>query len=436
MNLETIKKIENIDITDRDNIIKTLEERAGNIPDRSLKRMKSALRFFNIKPQKIVNIVGTNGKGTVSNGIFTVLKSFGLKVGLYTSPHLVRYTERIRDNDGEISFETFLKLVKYVSSFEDDIFCGKFTYFEVITLASMIYFEMKNEDILVIEAGVGGRYDATKAIEKSFLQVITSISIDHADYLGNTISEIAKNKSGIMNGTTTITLNTKDALEEIKKESILTNTKLFTKDNFHFFIDNNEVEKENLPVSGSFKIIFLDKSIEINPKQFGIFRGENYANVFAASILILKHLNIDIDLEKIKTQIDGATWEGRTEVIEKNPLTILDGAHNEDAIKKLFKSASTLKPNRIISVFAIMSRKDHKHIAPIIRENSDYLIVTTNGDKKSLDVEVLKNETSADIALNDLKEALNYAKKISKPNDLILIFGSLYLVGEILKIIK
>ena len=106
--------------------------------------MKTAIEFFNLKPQKIVNIVGTNGKGTVSNAIFQTLKSFGLKVGMYTSPHLVNYTERIVDNDGEIDYSVFLKLVKYVSDHEDEINCGAFTYFEVITLAAMIYFEMKN----------------------------------------------------------------------------------------------------------------------------------------------------------------------------------------------------------------------------------------------------------------------------------------------------
>ena len=106
--------LNSIDIKNADEIIEKLESRAGNIPDRTLTRMKTAIEFFNLKPQKIVNIVGTNGKGTVSNAIFQTLKSFGLKVGMYTSPHLVNYTERIVDNDGEIDYSVFLKLVKYV----------------------------------------------------------------------------------------------------------------------------------------------------------------------------------------------------------------------------------------------------------------------------------------------------------------------------------
>ena len=422
--------LNSIDIKNADEIIEKLESRAGNIPDRTLTRMKTAIEFFNLKPQKIVNIVGTNGKGTVSNAIFKTLKSFGLKVGMYTSPHLVNYTERIVDNDGEIDYSVFLKLVKYVSDHEDEIDCGDFTYFEVITLAAMIYFEMKNEDILVVEAGVGGRTDATKALESSILQVITSISIDHSDYLGDTIYKIAQNKSGIMNGTKTITLNTGDALKE------KTNTTLYTSSDFEFTVDGKIVEKEMISVSGEFGVKFLAREIKINPKQFGVFRGENYALAFAAIVTILKELKIEYDNDKIVEALNTASWIGRTEVIGREPLTILDGAHNIDAIEKLFKSVSKINHKKLITVFAIMSRKDHEHIAPVVRKNSDILIVTTNNDSKALDPETLKKETSADYSFYNLKDALEKSKELAEKDDTILIFGSLYLVGEILKLIK
>ena len=428
--------INSIDVGNGDEIIEKLEMRAGNIPDRTLTRMKTAVDFFNINPQKIVNIVGTNGKGTVSNAIFETLKSFGLKVGLYTSPHLVNYTERIVDNDDEIDYSVFLKLVKYVSDNEETINCGAFTYFEVITLAAMIYFEMKGEDILVVEAGVGGRTDATKALESSILQVITSISIDHSDYLGDTIYKIAQNKSGIMNGTKTITLNTGDALKALSEEKEKTNTTLYTSSDFEFTVDGKFVENEMIPVSGEFGVKFLDRKIKINPKQFGVFRGENYALAFAAIVTILKELEIEYDNDKIVEALNTASWIGRTEVIGREPLTILDGAHNIDAIEKLFKSISQINSKKLITVFAIMSRKDHEHIAPVVRKNSDILIVTTNNDSKALDPETLKKETSADYSFYNLKDALEKSKELAEKDDTILIFGSLYLVGEILKLIK
>ena len=428
--------LNSIDIKNADEIIEKLESRAGNIPDRTLTRMKTAIEFFNLKPQKIVNIVGTNGKGTVSNAIFQTLKSFGLKVGMYTSPHLVNYTERIVDNDGEIDYSVFLKLVKYVSDHEDEIDCGDFTYFEVITLAAMIYFEMKNEDILVVEAGVGGRTDATKALESSILQVITSISIDHSDYLGDTIYKIAQNKSGIMNGTKTITLNTGDALKALSEEKEKTNTTLYTSSDFEFTVGGKFVEKEMIPVSGEFGVKFLDRKIKIKPKQFGVFRGENYALAFAAIVTILKELKIEYDNDRIVEALNTASWIGRTEVIGREPLTILDGAHNIDAIEKLFKSVSKINHKKLITVFAIMSRKDHEHIAPVVLKNSDILIVTTNNDSKALDPETLKKETSADYSFYNLKDALEKSKELAEKDDTILIFGSLYLVGEILKLIK
>lgn len=428
--------LNSIDIKNADEIIEKLESRAGNIPDRTLTRMKTAIEFFDLKPQKIVNIVGTNGKGTVSNAIFQTLKSFGLKVGMYTSPHLINYTERIVDNDGEIDYSVFLKLVKYVSDNEETINCGAFTYFEVITLAAMIYFEMKGEDILVVEAGVGGRTDATKALESSILQVVTSISIDHSDYLGDTIYKIAQNKSGIMNGTKTITLNTGDALKALSEEKEKTNTTLYTSSDFEFTVGGKIVEKEMIPVSGEFDVKFLDRKIKINPKQFGVFRGENYALAFAAIVTILKELEIEYDNDKIVEALNTASWIGRTEVIGREPLTILDGAHNIDAIKKLFKSVSQIDSKKLITVFAIMSRKDHEHIAPVVRKNSDILIVTTNNDSKALDPETLKNETSADYSFYNLKDALEKSRELADKDDTILIFGSLYLVGEILKLIK
>lgn len=428
--------LNSINVGNGDEIIEKLEMRAGNIPDRTLTRMKTAIDFFNISPKKIVNIVGTNGKGTVSNAIFETLKSFGLKVGLYTSPHLVNYTERIVDNDGEIDYSVFLKLVKYVSDNEETINCDAFTYFEVITLAAMIYFEMKGEDILVVEAGVGGRTDATKALESSILQVITSISIDHSDYLGDTIYKIAQNKSGIMNGTKTITLNTGDALKALSEEKERTNTTLYTSSDFEFTVDGKFVEKEMIPVSGEFIVKFLDREIKINPKQFGVFRGENYALAFASIVTILKELEIEYDNDKIVEALNTASWIGRTEVIGREPLTILDGAHNIDAIEKLFKSVSKINSKKLITVFAIMSRKDHEHIAPVVRKNSDILIVTTNNDSKALDPETLKNETSADYSFYSLKDALEKSKELADKDDTILIFGSLYLVGEILKLIK
>lgn len=414
-------------------IIDHLESRAGNPPDRELNRMRAALGLLDLQPIKVVNIVGTNGKGTVSKAIFDCLNDFGMRAGLYTSPHLVSYNERILTSDGEIPDNIFYALIDLISELEAEIKneYSDFTYFEVLTLVANIYFVQKNLDLVVLEAGVGGRCDATKVLGQSILSVITSLSIDHTSALGNTIESIAWHKAGIMkDNTSSITLNKGLAHDVINEEaSKLNNFKLYDYKDF--------ILPDNIPVKGEFKVTFENKSVRINPKQFGLIRGENFPLAYAAIIKILEYFNIDVDsnLEKIANSLSNSQWKGRMQVIGTDPLIILDGAHNVDAIEKLFKSIESVDHKRLITIIAIMDRKNHEDMTKFMRSKSDLLIVTSNGDSNSTSIDILSKESDADQAFEDVDYALAYAKKIANPDDLILIAGSLYLVGEVLKLI-
>ena len=414
-------------------IIDRLESRAGNRPDRELNRMRAALGLLDLQPIKVVNIVGTNGKGTVSKAIFDCLNDFDMRVGLYTSPHLVSYNERIITSDGEIPDNIFYALIDLVSDLEAEIKneYGDFTYFEVLTLVANIYFANQNLDIVILEAGVGGRCDATKALGQSILSVITSLSIDHISALGNTIESIAWHKAGIMkDNTSSITLNKGLAHDVINEESSkLKNFKLYDYKDF--------ILPDITPVKGEFEVTFENKNVKINPKQFGIIRGENFPLAYAAIIKILEYFNIDVDknLEKIANSLSNSQWKGRMQVIGTDPLIILDGAHNVDAIEKLFKSIEDVDHKRLITIIAIMDRKNHEDMTKFMRSKSDLLIVTSNGDSNSTSIDILSKEANADQAFEDIDHALSYAKKIANPDDLILIAGSLYLVGEVLKLI-
>lgn len=414
-------------------IIDHLESRAGNPPDRELNRMRAALGLLDLQPIKVVNIVGTNGKGTVSKAIFDCLNDFGMRAGLYTSPHLVSYNERILTSDGEIPDNIFYALIDLVSELEEEIKneYGDFTYFEVLTLVANIYFANKNLDLVVLEAGVGGRCDATKVLGQSILSVITSLSIDHISALGNTIESIAWHKAGIMkDNTSSITLNKGLAHDVINEEaSKLNNFKLYDYKDF--------ILPDNILVKGEFKVTFENKSVRINPKQFGLIRGENFPLAYAAIIKILEYFNIDVDtnLEKIANSLSNSQWKGRMQVIGTDPLIILDGAHNVDAIEKLFMSIEGVDHKRLITIIAIMDRKNHQDMTKFMRSKSDLLIVTSNGDSNSTSIDILSKESDADQAFEDVDHALAYAKKIANPDDLILIAGSLYLVGEVLKLI-
>lgn len=414
-------------------IIDHLESRAGNPPDRELNRMRAALGLLDLQPIKVVNIVGTNGKGTVSKAIFDCLNDFGMRAGLYTSPHLVSYNERILTSDGEIPDNIFYALIDLISELEVEIKneYGDFTYFEVLTLVANIYFVQKNLDLVVLEAGVGGRCDATKVLGQSILSVITSLSIDHISALGNTIESIAWHKAGIMkDNTSSITLNKGLAHDVINEEA----SKL---DNFKLYDYKDFILPDNIPVKGEFKVTFENKSLKINPKQFGLIRGENFPLAYAAIIKILEYFNIDVDtnLEKIANSLSNSQWKGRMQVIGTDPLIILDGAHNVDAIEKLFMSIEGVDHKRLITIIAIMDRKNHQDMTKFMRSKSDLLIVTSNGDSNSTSIDILSKESDADQAFEDVDHALAYAKKIANPDDLILIAGSLYLVGEVLKLI-
>lgn len=414
-------------------IIDHLESRAGNPPDRELNRMRAALGLLDLQPIKVVNIVGTNGKGTVSKAIFDCLNDFGMRAGLYTSPHLVSYNERILTSDGEIPDNIFYALIDLISELEAEIKneYGDFTYFEVLTLVANIYFANKNLDFVVLEAGVGGRCDATKVLGQSILSVITSLSIDHISALGNTIESIAWHKAGIMKDKTcSITLNKGLAHDVISEEaSKLNNFKLYDYKDF--------ILPDNIPVKGQFEVTFKNKSVKINPKQFGLIRGENFPLAYAAIIKILEYFSIDVDanLEKIANSLSNSQWKGRMQVIGTDPLIILDGAHNVDAIEKLFRSIEGVDHKRLITIIAIMDRKNHEDMTKFMRSKSDLLIVTSNGDSNSTSIDILSKEANADQAFEDVDHALAYAKKIANPDDLILIAGSLYLVGEVLKLI-
>lgn len=412
------------------NIVDHLESRAGNWPDRSLKRMKKALDILNLKPIKVVNIVGTNGKGTVSKAIFDTLNKFNIRTALYTSPHLVNYNERIRTTDGLIEDDILYSLIEIVNILEKEIEpeFGSFTYFEVLTLVANIYFAYKNVNIAVLETGVGGKGDATSVVGESNLSIITSISIDHVSALGDTVESIAMHKAGIMKRGAAITLNKGTALEVIKDEA----AKI---EDFKLYDYNSFKLPEGIPTSGEFEIDFDGYTVKINPKQFGLIRVENFSLAFAAIIKILQDMNIAIDLEKISESLSTSHWDGRMQVINKEPLAILDGAHNVDAIDKLFRSIESIEYDRLISIIAIMDRKAHSEMTETIRAKSNLLIITSNGDEHSIDIDLLSKESNADFAFDNIKDALEYAKKIANPNDLILITGSLYLVGEVLKII-
>ncbi len=377
------------------------------------------------KELKCIHVAGTNGKGSVCSMIFYILKEAGYKVGLYTSPHLRRFNERIRINEHLI---TNKEIVKYF--FRLKPYITNQNFFEVTTSMAFLYFYEKNVDFVVLEVGLGGRLDATNVITP-LVSVITNVGLEHTNLLGNSIEKIAFEKAGIIKKNIPVVTGTHGrALEVIKKLSKEKNAKLF--------------------LAGKFKNInfsFLN----------GEFQKEN-ANTSLTTINILKKIcSIKLNNQQIKNGIKKTKWAGRLQFLSKNVL--VDCAHNPTGFevlkKELFKiknyrnKTQGIKPiifNKFIFVLGIQNDKNITTILSILNPLVSKIIFTKSKNEKASEPVYLldkfnkinknnkiknTNKIKTKIIKNPAK-ALNYAKKIAGKQELVVVTGSIYLVGEIL----
>ena len=342
---------------------------------------------------KCIHVAGTNGKGSVCSMLASILKEAGYKVGLYTSPHLKRFAERIQINGKEISEKRLDEtLGKIKSQYTNQ------TFFEVTTAAAFQYFKEEAVDFVVLEVGLGGRLDATNIIIP-LVSIITHISLEHTHVLGKTVEEIAKEKAGIIKeNVPLITLVKKPALKIIKRIAKERNSKL---------------------------IIPKKQSFELGLK--GEFQKEN------ASLAVKAAELLGVDKNIIKQGLKNTKWPGRFEFLEKNIL--VDCAHNPEGLISLRKEIKKIRKNyeKIIAVVGILKDKDKKTMVETISKFSDYIIFTRPKSDRAEDPQELRKYTTKkrEIIL-DVKKALKMAKKISNPKDLIVVTGSIYTVGEIL----
>ena len=375
-----------------------------------LNRVNKALNDFNNphKHLKVIHVAGTNGKGSTSIYLARLLEKSGYKVGLFTSPHLCRYTERITINQKEISKFDFIKyLSKTIQKNKYSL-----TEFEFLTVATILYFKDKKVDWVIMETGLGGRLDATNVFIPK-LTIITNISLDHTSILGENIIEIAKEKAGIIKPSVPlITAETNKNIINLfksicikKKSPFLTLKKSdykITKNTYGFHSKNASLDLN--------AFYFLGKHNLISSKRFGPF---------------------DLKINQIP---------GRFEEIKTNQMHfLLDGAHNEAALKYLKKMIRHFYPNKkIVLILGILKTKNLKKMINIISPLPNTLIATKGeyhlfADSTSLVSYFPKNKKC--ITTNNLKEALISAKAVYSKNSLIVITGSLYLVGEAKKLL-
>lgn len=367
------------------------------------------------KGMKFIHVAGTNGKGSVCSMLSEMLISAGYNTGLYTSPALVNFNERIRLNGKEISDSDLAycteKVKEACEKMEKDGMSHP-TEFEIVTAIAFLYYKMKKADIVVLEVGMGGRLDATNIIENPLVTVITSISLDHTDRLGSTIAEIAGEKCGIIKkGSVTVTsaYQNPSALSVIEKtaENLIIAKKPQLKDETLSGLTFDYANMENL---------FLSLT--------GIHQLEN------VSIAIAVAKVIGLFDEDIRNGLKNVTHPARMEVIRENPPVILDGAHNPSAMGHLKENVKKfLKGHKKTLIIGMLRDKDYEECAALIGCEFDRIITVDVPGSRALPkeelAEVMKKYCN-DVTSMDLKDA---ASKIDESGAFV-IAGSLYMAGE------
>lgn len=414
-------------------VVKNIEKRIGKFKSKGNLRIKKFLEKNGSphKNLKVIHVAGTNGKGSTVNFIKDVLKE-DYKVGSFVSPHLITYCDRIKIGDEEISQEDFAEIGEFIISKEPEIIkdYGELNLFEFLTIMAIIYFDREKVDIAVLEVGMGGRADSTNIFtsREKLISIITSISMDHMEYLGNTIEEIADAKAGIITEKGLVLTTNKDPkiLGVINREAEEKSAEIYYTKDLESKILKSDLKGIDFKVK-------LGEWEEFSLSQIGNYQVENALGAIYALYLLNKKGILKISTEKIRERIKTSTWKGRMEIVSRDPLIILDGAHNFDGIKKLVESIENFKFKKLYLIMSILSDKEHKKMLEEISSYTDEVVFVNLDYKRGTSPEELKKEAS-DYGLSaevmTVEDAIKHYKEKYSDGDLILITGSLYFVSE------
>ncbi len=379
--------------------------------------------------RKYIHVAGTNGKGSVSAMLESILMKAGMKVGFYSSPHLVRFTERFRINCREITRARTVDLVNELRGAVNP--SEPPTFFEATTAMALSCFAEEDADVSIMEVGMGGRLDATNII-RPLVSVITNISLEHQDFLGSRLVDIAGEKAGIIKkGVDLVTGASQGPVIDLFRDICRDRKAAFHRagGDFRYRSSGNEVS-----------YFGMQRELRgLRPGLAGRYQGRNTAIAMAA-IEILEAKGFRISEEDIRDGLASTVWPGRMQIMSRDPLVVLDGAHNTGAARELAGSiACGFSYDRLIAVMGIMADKDIKNIIRLISPAADYIICTRPDYYRAADPGRILMELQAlgkpGEAVDSLAGAIERAKAMASSGDLILITGSLFTVGAALTIL-
>ncbi len=430
-----------------DEAIKYIKETAKFGSKYGLERTEKILEFLGNphKHIKTIHVAGTNGKGSTTAMITSILMDAGYNVGTYISPYIEEFEERIQINRNNIPKEELAEVVTEVSKAVSKVVDLGYinpTEFEIITCAGFLYFHKKNIDYAVIEVGLGGRLDSTNVITP-ILSIISSISLDHTQILGDTLDKIAYEKAGIIKENVPVILFPQEKVAEdvIEKTCKEKNSKLIKvpRDISEYVavtsntLEGKEIKTQQINLKNeyidSYELSLLGKHQILNSTVV----------VYAARELM--NLGVKISKDNIINGLKSVQWPGRLEIMKNNPLVVIDGAHNIDGIKKLTESIDLyFKYNKLILILGILADKQVEDMIETIAPKAERIIsVTPHSDRaelaEDLKIEIEKLGVSCE-AIDSYEEAYKKALSYCNDDDLLLISGSLYMIGDMRKIIR
>ena len=398
----------------------------------NLERMRSFMHLLGDPhlDYPVVHVAGTKGKGSICAVIANVLKTSKYKVGLYTSPHLQEFTERIKVDNIDIEKDILISLVEEIKPVINNL--ESLTTFEITTALAFLFFSRIKVDIAVIEVGLGGRLDATNVVQP-MVSLISTISKDHVKILGNTLEKIAKEKAGIIKNNIPVIISfQKPRIKNLFKTIAQENNSSFldTQKEYSYRSITHSIKGQEFTLSG------VDgETITLYLPLLGVHQIQNAITAYSA-IQVIRKNGFIITNQNIYEGFATVNWPGRFEILSEKPFLIIDSAHNMDSIQKLVNTIKLIIPNKeIILIFGASEDKDIDRMLHILIPKIDSLIVSQSSHPRALDAEMLlmiaQKQGKIGVAIPSIEDALKHALENWTEKSVIIATGSIFIAAAI-----
>lgn len=408
-----------------------LEEANGKNIKLELEQMAALMEALDWPDEqlKIIHVTGTNGKGSVCEMLSSILQNGGYKVGVYSSPYFEKPNECIQINHEMISDEVLMMYINQLKPILEQLEQENLmpSGFEILTAMALLYFRDMKVDFVILEVGLGGRLDATNIIKKSCLSIITKVAMDHMNFLGNSLSEIAREKAGIIKSDSLVltSLQGEQVMNMIKKCCAKQKAEL----NLVNFSEIHDVKVTECKTIFTYQKEIYELSVS------GKYQAYNASIAISAIQLLRQKGLVNLEDKEVKAGLRKISWPGRFEKVKENPLCFIDGAHNVDGMMALAETLQQLPRRKTIAIIGILRDKEIEQMLKIISPQIDVFIVTKPLNPRAAEVEELATkikEYAKEVYVEPvIEKALEKALKLSYKQDNIQIigFGSLYMIG-------